>query len=615
MDNYEQIKELLFNKIDEMINKLYEVNNTLVTKDLYSFDDIVSMPMDKLSEISGKINVEDASDSISNKMRNRYGQDFGENFGKDTNLSINQLDMLTMEIYNYYRNIINKKVEEDNEKIRALKSKTKSSIKKMKDLITVLKQTTVDMEKANKLIEEFIISDELKQELIDDIKVYSDLKNKKYEEKKKLEEEKEKIEEALKKIEKELEIEDNRLFKINNYEFIEKTVDEYENIFSNTLFKLDIEEIFTDNEDLKTILKMHYSDLDEETFDAAFISLLSKIDKSNNNETIKLYVDVLNELCKKYELINLVNYTDKEIRSLFGYKNITEDETTKLMLLQDCFRDVKENYNYNDKEVYEIINSINDKIHDIKSDRIDDKLNETDKIKIKSFILFDYKINEYQEKVPYVLKDLNENSTKSHIDKSLDRSKINTNGYKDFNSLIDELIINGKPGILESKNDKLNKLIRPVYYTNGSHDYIKSTMVNSTGMYRIRPNMTSYLRFVDEKITIDNKSSNFDKVVDLLESKLKNVQIDRNNSFNIYINYLDAFKLDDVDSYRTSIKRQDRSRLRELLKKDNLTYDDLKELSEAIDITINAYSKLKEINNSFNFKTIDRITNGSTYTL
>ncbi len=615
MDNYEQIKELLFNKIDEMINKLYEVNNTLVIKDLYSFDDIVSMPMDKLTSIAGKISVEDAANLISNKMRNRYGQDFGENFGKDTNLSINQLDMLTMEIYNYYRNIINKKVEEDNEKIRALKSKTKSSIKKMKDLITVLKQTTVDMEKANKLIEEFIISDELKQELIDDIKVYSDLKNKKYEEKKKLEEEKEKIEEALKKIEKELEIEDNRLFKINNYEFIEKTVDEYENIFSNTLFKLDIEEIFTDNEDLKTILKMHYSDLDEETFDAAFISLLSKIDKSNNNETIKLYIDVLNELCKKYELINLVNYTDKEIRSLFGYKNITEDETTKLMLLQDCFRDVKENYNYNDKEVYEIINSINDKIHDIKSDRIDDKLNETDKIKIKSFILFDYKIKEYQEKVPYVLKDLNENSTKSHIDKSLDRSKKNTNGYKDFNSLIDELIINGKPGILESKNDKLNKLIRPVYYTNGSHDYIKSTMVNSTGMYRIRPNMTSYLRFVDEKITIDNKSSNFDKVVDLLESKLKNVQIDRNNSFNIYINYLDAFKLDDVDSYRTSIKRQDRSRLRELLKKDNLTYDDLKELSEAIDITINAYSKLKEINNSFNFKTIDRITNGSTYTL
>lgn len=615
MDNYEQIKELLFNKIDEMINKLYEVNNTLVIKDLYSFDDIVSMPMDKLTSIAGKISVEDAANLISNKMRNRYGQDFGENFGKDTNLSINQLDMLTMEIYKYYRNIINKKVEEDNEKIRALKSKTKSSIKKMKDLITVLKQTTVDMEKANKLIEEFIISDELKQELIDDIKVYSDLKNKKYEEKKKLEEEKEKIEEALKKIDEELEIEDNRLFKINNYEFIEKTVDEYENIFSNTLFKLDIEEIFTDNEDLKTILKMHYSDLDEETFDAAFISLLSKIDKSNNNETIKLYVDVLNELCKKYELINLVNYTDKEIRSLFGYKNITEDETTKLMLLQDCFRDVKENYNYNDKEVYEIINSINDKIHDIKSDRIDDKLNETDKIKIKSFILFDYKIKEYQEKVPYVLKDLNENSTKSHIDKSLDRSKINTNGYKDFNSLIDELIINGKPGILESKNDKLNKLIRPVYYTNGSHDYIKSTMVNSTGMYRIRPNMTSYLRFVDEKITIDNKSSNFDKVVDLLESKLKNVQIDRNNSFNIYINYLDAFKLDDVDSYRTSIKRQDRSRLRELLKKDNLTYDDLKELSEAIDITINAYSKLKEINNSFNFKTIDRITNGSTYTL
>lgn len=614
MDNYEQIKELLFNKIDEIINKLYETNKDLIIKELYSFEDIISMPMDKLAEISGKINVEDATDSISNKMRNRYGQDFGKNFGKDSNLSINQLDMLTMEIYIYYRDIINKKIEEDNEKIRTLKCKMKSSIKKMKDLINVLKQTTVDIEKANKLIEETILSSELKQELFDDIKVYLDLKNKKCEEKKKLEEEKKKIEEALKKIEKELEIEDNRLFKINNYEFIEKLVDEYENLFSNTLFKLDIEEIFTDNEDLKTILKLHYRDLDEETFDAAFISLLSKIDKSNNNETINLYVDVLSKLCKKYELKNLVNYTDKEIRSLFGYKNITEDETTKLMLLQDCFRDAKENFNYTDKEVFEIINNINDKIHDIKSDRIDNKLNETDKIKIKSFILFDYKINEYQEKVPYVLKDLDENITKSHIDKSLDRSKINTNGYKDFNSLIDELIINGKPGILESKNDKLNKLIRPVYYTNGSHDYIKSTMVNSTGMYRIRPNMTSYLRFIDEKITIDNKSNNFDKVVDLFESKLKNVQIDRNNSFNIYINYLDAFKLDDVDSYRTSIKRQDRSRLRELLKKDNITYDDLKELSEAIDITINAYSKLKEINNNFNFKTIDRITNLSTYT-
>ncbi|MBQ1496020.1 MAG: hypothetical protein IIZ40_01530 [Bacilli bacterium] len=612
MDNYEQIKELLFKKIEEIINDLYEKYNAIIFEDLYTYEDIVNMSDEQIKNVISNINLDDASKIIANKIRDTFGKEIYKN-GEP---SIEHIESISKETYNYYRDAANKRIEEENRKNKAEKSKIKNNVNNLKDLITILKQAKIDIEKVTRIIDESILTDEQKQDLNDNIKVYLELKNKKNEEKKRLEEEKRKLEEALKKSKEEVvvEVEDNRLFKINNYEFIEKIVGEYENLFSNFLLELDIEEIFTDNEDLKTILKLHYSDLDEDTFDAAFISILSKIDKSNNKEVIMLYVDILNNLCKKYELINLVNYTDKEIRSFFAYKNLTENETSILIELQDSIREISQNYRYNDKQVDEILNYINDKLHDIKSDRIEDKLNEKDKVEIKSFILFDYKINEEQEKVPYVLSDYDENSTKCQIDKSLDRSKINTNGYKDFNGLIDELIISGKPGILESKNDKLNKLIRPVYFTNGSYDFIKSKMENATGMYRIRPTLNSYLRFIDEKITIDNKSNNFGKIVDLFESKLKDVQIDRNSAFNIYINYLDAFKLDDVESYRIAIKRQSRSSLRELLKKDNLTQGDLNELSEVIDITLDGYNKLKKMNNFFNFKTIDKITKGNNYT-
>ena len=504
----------------------------------------------------------------------------------------------------------------ENETLKAERSKIKSSIGRLKDLIELIKKQTIDVQVMEKMVNESNLDENIKNELISDLSKYALEKNNAYEEKRKALEKK-KLEEELEKerIIVEQEKEENKKFDIKNYDFVEKVVNEYENIFPNSLFDTKIEEIFTDNEDLLKILKLHYSELDDETFEAAFISLLSKIDKSTSREAIELYVDTLNNLCKKFELISSVNIAEVEIKKLFSYDKITEEETRILMETQDNLNQIKSNINYTDKQVEEILTFVNTKLRNINSNRIQDKLNEKEKVNIKSFILFDYKINDENEKVPYVLTDYDENSTRCLIDRSLDRSKIVSNGYVDFNELIDDLIINGEPSLLNDQNDKLSKLVRPVYYTSSSYDNIKKTMDNATGMYRIRPTITSYLRFIDEKITIDKNLKDFDKIVDIFESKLKNVEIDRNSSFNIYINYLDAFKLDDLESYRKSINRQDRSKLRELLKKDKFSDDDLKELSDVIDLTLDSYNQLKQLNNNFEFKTINKITNGMCYTI
>ena len=139
-------------------------------------------------------------------------------------------------------------------------------------------------------------------------------------------------------------------------------------------------------------------------------------------------------------------------------------------------------------------------------------------------------------------------------------------------------------------------------------------MKNATGMYRIRPKIMSYVRFIDEEFRFKPNTEKFNQIIGLLEEKIPNIQIDKNQPFSLYINYLDAFKKIDTDSYSTAENRQEKSILRQILKKEKFEKKDLYELSDVIDKTLNAYEQLKEINSNFEFKIIDKITQENVYT-
>ena len=129
-------------------------------------------------------------------------------------------------------------------------------------------------------------------------------------------------------------------------------------------------------------------------------------------------------------------------------------------------------------------------------------------------------------------------------------------------------------------------------------------------MIRIRPRRTSLVRFIDEKIVIKPENKNYAQIKELLESKFKNVEFD--DTFNIYINYLTAFKCKDTDSYITSTRRQESSILKSLLEDRVLSQNELDTLSEAIDSSISAYDELCNMNENFSFKAMNMIKEGDT---
>ena len=607
---YEKIGEVLNNKLDKYIQEFYDKNNNIEYEPLYTMEDVDKLSPIDVQKIVGKIDIEEIRSKIVEKVKKQIIRKGVKEYKKFTQYE-NAEQMIRTELNKQFASILNKKVEEDNDKIKLIINSNRTNAGKLKDVKALIQKEKIDIEKAITLISETNLSDEDKTELIKYVTNYATYVNKKYEEKIK---EKEKLEKSKKETEiKQEELPLEKLFDIKNYEEIRNIIDKYEIIFPNKIMNSEIKEYFDMHDLVEVTTRYNYFDLDDDLFSESFLTLLSKIDKSSNKDDINVYKNILEKLCIKFELLISVNTISEQLKNLYSMSKLSEDNNQRLFIMQRSINEITTNKKYTDIEVQNVLNNIEENIRKVKSDLLKNELND-DKLAIKSFILFDYYLDDDKIKKTYILTDLDDKNNKTMIDNSLDRSKIKINGYNDFNDLIDDLIINGDPSILKDKNDKLNKLIKPVYYTQNAHQIIKSKMDNATGMYRIRPTLTSFVRFIDEKIQIDNNSSNFEIIVNILESKLENVQINRNEPFILYINYLDAFKASDTEAYRISIKRQEKSKLRELLKKDKLDENDLKELTDIIDKTIDSFKKLKEINSNFDFKTIDKITNTNTYT-
>lgn len=507
-------------------------------------------------------------------------------------------DIFIIELHKMLDREIDKRMQEKNKIIKERRNKVKKEIDNVKDIITLLKKDKINLDEVYEKIKELNLSDNIKAEYMGEISLYAEIKNTEFLEKIKLKEEKNKQKEII--VEKEEIAEENI---INNYELIEPLFQKYGDLFSQSIEKNNLEEFFSEA-DLNQILNLSFWDIDSDIFDYATMTLLTQIDRTTDEEKAKMLVNNIEKICKKYELLSNVRDVENILEETYKKFNLKDEESNFLATIQDKIIYIK---NIKDEEAAsKLIEEIYNAIYTIRKQKFTELINQNEKLQSKAFILFDY---DPKEKVPYVLSDLDEKGSKNQIDDSIEKYKMVSNGYNDFNDLIDDLILYGAPEIALENTDKLNKLIRPVYYNDSAYSMVKSKMKNATGMFRIRPRISTYLRFIDEKIVFAPNTEKLKQISELLESRLPNISIDNSKSFTIFINYLDSLKLKDTDSYSISQKRRGVSELKELIYTKNETYTDeeLFKIGKIIDMTLEAYQKLKIINNSFKFDAIEKL--------
>lgn len=401
---------------------------------------------------------------------------------------------------------------------------------------------------------------------------------------------------------------------INNIDKIEDVIDKYDNLLPFFLNTDSIKNVFNYNE-IKQVIDLNYNELDSEMYYNAFISILYLIDKSSNDVEVLNFKKDLIILSKKYERALKLKDLSNNIKLIWKTKTVDDFLAKKLFDIQDSVEKYI-NSNINDDSIDSFIENIKINIYK-EFNNIDNIESIKGKNFIKSFILFDSQVNEDGELVPYIISDLDSNNRRNLIDDSIDKNKLFTNGYIDFNELINDLMIYGKPSTVIDNNEYISKLIRPVYKRFSKYDPVTTNHDNTTGMIRMRPNISSYVRFIDEKIVLLPNTRKFIQVKELLENKFDNLEIDSNKPFNLYINVLTSFKKKDDSIYITCINRQNKSYFRDFTdsfsKIDEFNDEQLEFLDEMIELSIKTFNDLKNINSNFDFEVIKKITDKRTY--
>lgn len=532
------------------------------------------------------------------------------------------------EKYNIIKEVLNEKVKEFNVEVKEHKDQCNKNINRLKKIVKMLKDDykSIDLDKIKNWFNETDLDHEVIKSLIPSITDYIEEKRKihfkelektkiekeKIEKKKKEEQLQKSLEEEERKKKEEEKLKNTFKYKIKSIGEINDTFEKYEN-----LLLFDIETLsYDDTYDLdminEEVLSLPIGDIDFSIFDMTLFSLLSMIKNNPSEEEIKKINASLEKLFKKYEAYLILSEIQESIENLWKYFILDETESSLLANYQNELLPIKEKVEVDNILENELI-SLKEKIYKIRRDNLTKSIQNAEKFSIKGFILFDYQRDKYKNQKPYILSDLDISSKDTQIDSSIDKSRIVSSGYNDFNNLIYDILLYGKPSSLLNNNDKINKIIRPVYHIDNDFKEIDTKMKNATGMYRIRPVINTYVRFIEEKYDFTPNTNKYNQIKDLIESKLKNTTIGDNEPFSIYINYLTAFKLSDTSSYKLSEARQKNSEIRELFlsKNDSFTNEEISLISETIDNSIITYDNLEKINENFDFNILDNLTNSN----
>ena len=608
-------------QIERIINIMRSYMSTYKDKDYYLADDYIKNGYD-IEEIEGYdeifLYVQEHPELVTDKLLSTR-KDFMKNF---LNVMFDEEyahDYIEKKLTNVIVKLANQNVDKYNNQMEEQRRKWKRNIRKLIHIREEADKDYVNITEIRDLFDELEIDgieelEEILDRLLKDIKVYASNKNAAYVEnqnrikqEKLLRELKEKEEQELygsKAEELEVKVVKEKLIDINNYELVEPIIIDNVEMLQHLLIKNSFEEVFAMDE-LKEMSTWPVVSMKENDYNTVISSIFASIDKETSEMRLNEYVYYLGAFIHKYEIYLFYKDVIRKSLDICNLSNITSDEMNEIMFVQKALTALN-SYNITDDEKYSLLDEYNSKLDAIIASR-KIKPTENDKMVIKGFVLFDYRKDESENLVPYIITDLDAGHKYTAIDASVPRDKLISKGYQDFNNLIDDITMLGEPRALLERTDKLSSYVRPVYKTTSAHDYVKTTSDNTTGMIRIRPTKTSLVRFIEERIPLNPTDKNYEAIKSLIESKFENVTLS-DGGFNLYINYLTSFKLKDTDSYMACNKRFNISILGKLLHNEELSQEDLDELSKAIDASIEAYQKLSEINSSFKFKSINKMS-------
>jgi len=312
--------------------------------------------------------------------------------------------------------------------------------------------------------------------------------------------------------------------------------------------------------------------------------------------------EVVNQLTKLNDLkTKIVSLLSKsylvDVSIMADYYNNLTNLNSKVVELIDIIKENEYNPRYN-------IDIMEFEQEFIKYTMIT-KTTEEDSVKnidIKGFVLFDFDENN----IPYVLNDLDPNSSKNLIDDSVLQKKVVRIGFEDYNALINDLLIYGNPEIIKNGGvlPYMDRILTNVYYDKNRN--------NPSEMVRIRPLRNSLVRFTSQKIVLKVGTEIHQQVLNIIQESLPNVNVSLNKDFALYINFSSAIKLYDEDSYGVSINRYLRkSPLYKLFienhGKTKLTDVECNLLRDMLRMTLDAYLELEKRNENLNFDIIRQI--------
>jgi len=506
-------------------------------------------------------------------------------------LSRDELHEAIREIYN----------EEQKKQFKADKTKYKSNISKLNDLKSKINVSKIELNELFRFIDDIEITPE------DKIQLFEKLKALKLEldEQLRIKEELKQLQEKSKNIPEDVHVMDKEkiiYLHINNYDIIEPVIEMYDQSIFDGINENQLEKTFN-LKDLRGFATYSFTDIDDDAFLLAANSILYSIDNANNQDDLQIYQDLLFNICDKYQ--NYKDYIDlgNRIKNFFSKPDLTEEENKKLNVLLELFNFIRQNEN--DDENLRVMQEIDNSLNALRKARytVVDQVN--NKTEIKGFVLFDHGLDENREDKVYITTDLNINAKGNKIDKSIKKDKIESSGYNDFTNLVDIITTSGTLGdTVESDY----RLLRPVFNSDGFGDDFKTSMDNSTGMYRVRPRNSSFTRFIERKYEFKNGSKKYNQIKDIFERLLPGAEI--KEDFVIFVNFMTSLKCKDTDPYKEVKERFNNSVINDIFSKKDIeefSTAQLKEIESALKMCLDAYKELGELSPSLNVEIINNL--------
>ena len=148
-----EVEELtVFEKLDLVLSRLYFEINDIQPIKLYTLEEVEKMKTEDIEAIIGSIDVFKTEQEIRDRMFTKIDKN-KQKYKKEHSELFDLMQDVKKESRKYYLELINKKVQDENEEIKKGRNKLKSTIGKLQDVVYELKRDKVDIEKVYKSLD------------------------------------------------------------------------------------------------------------------------------------------------------------------------------------------------------------------------------------------------------------------------------------------------------------------------------------------------------------------------------------------------------------------------------------------------------------------------------